>query len=116
MCPRPHQLRPPTTEPMKIRIGNLEVSDVTLDELDQLVQRYGGGNPTPMAGPQQAQAGEEPPLLGILGSHHPNSGMGGTGPTPAVAVIGGQKMTAKDVKALRERLAKPSPLPGIDNG
>jgi hypothetical protein len=30
---------------MKVRIGNLEVSDITPDELDELVKRYGGSLP-----------------------------------------------------------------------
>jgi len=44
---------------MKVRIGNLEVTDVTPDELDELVKRYGGDvTKTPAREPNQAYAKE----------------------------------------------------------
>jgi hypothetical protein len=113
---------------MKIRIGSLEVSDVTLDELDALVQRYGGvapsqpdmvwldpsGKQPPVVIPRGPHLAAdtltgEPPLLAHIGA---DGFAGGTG---ATAVIGGQKMTAAEVAALRKRLASPMPTAGPDD-
>jgi len=35
-----------TVSLMKVRIGNLEITDITPEELDELVKRYGGAVPT----------------------------------------------------------------------
>lgn len=97
---------------MKIRIGSLEVSDVTLDELDALVQRYGRGiAPAPAVprGPHLAAdtLTGEPPLLSSEAAQRLVE--------PGFAVIGGQKMTAAEVAALRKRLASPMPTAGPDD-
>jgi len=41
---------------MKVKIGNLEITVETLDELDELVKRYGGTTAEPTGDPIQAYA------------------------------------------------------------
>ena len=109
--------------PMNVRIGSLEVTGITLDELDSLVRRYGG----PHVSPRAAEPGEEPPVL-----MPPGFGQGrsidnpdfqppdvSSAPAPGnageeVAVVAGKRMTKKEIAALRARLAAPSKLPEIE--
>jgi hypothetical protein len=45
---------------MKVRIGSIEISDVTLDELDELVKRYGNS----AIQPPESKSGDQAPKPG----------------------------------------------------
>jgi len=94
---------------MRIRIGPIELLDVTLDDLDSLIKKYYGLDSAVMV---RAQVDVEPPILGGVS---PGAAMPGPTIDPGVAVIGGKKMTAKEVAELRKRMASPTPLPKIDS-
>lgn len=64
---------------MKVRIGAIEISDVTLDELDELVKRYGNS----AIQPSDAK-GSEPPSKP---SGHPKSGSDHHGATADQVVL-----------------------------
>lgn len=100
---------------MKIKIGSLEVSDVTLEELDQLVRRYGlgpqevvGGGDWHVVGAVArgggggASASAQPPLLDTGADHKGRTFVGGLWRTPA------------EIIEYRRQLASPSPLPGME--
>jgi hypothetical protein len=81
---------------------------MTAAEVAALVQRYGSGIAVPR-GPHLAAdtLTGEPPLLSSEAAQRLVE--------PGFAVIGGQKMTAAEVAALRKRLASPMPTAGPDD-
>jgi len=48
------------SEEMKVRIGNLEVTDITPEELDELVKKYGGGLPDAAPAKQSGHTAHAP--------------------------------------------------------
>lgn len=49
---------------MKIKLGNLEISDVSLEDLDELVKRYGSGAAQSEAGTATPRANQNPAATG----------------------------------------------------